>query len=290
MNYKFRLTTTLALSQNIQKKGLEISRSRKRISKLNEKLKPNFNNLRKAVKDLRKLSVPKVRLIEKDPKVINANKQQQARVKEISALIRYDIINLLKEIDNIVLNLRQVIFDSDTILYRESRTLDKFYKIINKINDKNLAARVTNQISILKEEIKSTARRLYEQSKKPNILNKPWKKKKPIKISDKLTSLSTSLAESDKILNKLKITKIKEIVKNSEKQLHNVSKIEIAIVSLIPELKLHLKKIRNNLSFLESSAKGRIQEKLDDTEFKIDKTMNQITSNAERLLEDIFYC
>ena len=287
MGYKLRLATTASLSGNIQESANTIAKSRSRIKQLNEKLKPSFASLKKARTELTKLSSQKARLKEEHPRLKNMYAKKQQAVKDISASIMYNIVNILKEIDSIVFDMKSVIFDADTILYRESKTLDKFHKEVGKIKDKKLSAEIAGQLNVLKEEMKTAARRLYESVEAAGILKKPFSRKKKLALSQGISQLSTEAVQLEKVLEKLKITNIEEITKNAEKELNDIRRIEIAIVSLVPELKRHLSRIRNDLYLLESSAAERIKEKLSSSERKLDKTLAKISSQAEQLFEEI---
>ncbi|MBR9691928.1 hypothetical protein GOV06_04015 [Candidatus Woesearchaeota archaeon] len=283
LGYKLRLAKTSDLSKDIQEKAVEIARSRVRIAKLNQKLKPSFEKLKKANIELTKFLSPKVK---KTSKVRNMSAGKQQAAKELSAAIRLDIINILKEIDSIISDLKKVIFDADTMLYRQSRAIDRLHKEVDKLKDKKLSLKLANQLNILKEDMKSAARRLYELAKAPSLLKKSFKKKK-IMVSTSILKLSIEAAQLDKILKKLSVNSIDEITKKAEKELDDLQKIEIVIISLVPNLKLHLTHIRNNLHLLDPSSALRAEDKLTRSEKYLEKTMAKITSQAEKLFEEI---
>jgi hypothetical protein len=287
MHYKFRLAPTSAISKDIQKRAVDIARARVDIAKLNQDLNLHFEELKKANIELTKLSAQKVELKEAHPTIKDMDAGKKAAIKEISAIARHDAAHILNEIDAIISDLKRIILDADTILYRESKALDKFHAEITKLADKNLAAKLASQVSILKEELKTAARRLYELVKDPELTKKPFSKERMQPVSKNVIQLSKEVAELENLLEKLNITNLDEITKDAEKELNDLKKIEISIVSLVPELESHLTHIRSKLYLLEKSAAGRLEERLSASEKKLKKALDKIAFLAEKLFEEI---
>ena len=279
--YKLRLASTSSLSKDIQEKAATLKHSRAKIKKLNNNLNPLFGKLKKAKAELTKFEAQEVKLKEKEPRLKDVYAEKEADLKDISSSIIYDIVNILKEIDSIAIDMKKIIFDADTILYRESRTIDKLHK---KIKGMNLAKEINNKLILVKEDMKTAARRLYESVEAQKALKKPFKKRKKILISKKIKKLSTEAGELEGLLEKLKLTNIDEITKDAEKELDDLEKIEFAVVSLAPELKSHIIHIKSKLYLLDA---GRIEEKLNSTERKLNKILSKISSQAEKLFEEI---
>ncbi|MBW2996193.1 hypothetical protein KY332_02715 [Candidatus Woesearchaeota archaeon] len=284
--YKLRLATSTSLSRSIQENAATILKSRNEIARISKRLQPNFQKLKKANSELSKLSVQKVKLRQKQPQLGDTYARQSSTVKELSAIIRHDTIDLLKQIDSIISDLKNICLDADTILYRESRALDQFHREVDKLADKKQSAQIANQLNLLKQEIKTTARRLYETAGAPEILKRPLAKEK-IEVSKNIFLLGKEIEALDKILDRLKIANINEITKNIEKELRDLQRIELAVSTLIPELKKQLAVIRNDLYLVESSAAARIEEKLSATEKSLERALARIISSAEKLLEEV---
>jgi hypothetical protein len=283
-SYKLRLTPTPALSSSIQKNAVEIAKSRLRIKTLNAKLKISFAKLKKLNAELTKLAAKTVKLKEKNPRLRDRHRKQREAVKDLSAEIRQDIVIILKEIESIASDLKKIIFDADTILYRENKALERFNEAVKKL-DKKTAAKISAQIRVLKEELKTTARRLYESVSTSGFLKKPFSKK--FEVSSQIAKLSSEAASLETVLERLRISRIEDIAKKAEKELADLRKIEIAAISLIPELKAHLSRIRNDIYILEPSFAGRIENNLNTTATHLAKTVYTISKQAEKLFEEI---
>ncbi len=283
--YKFRLASTAALSKDIQEKAIELTKSRIKIAKLTALLKPSFIRLKSANIELTKFYAQREKPKKQTKELRLAYSKKQGVVRDISSTIMFDIVNILKEIDSIIKDVKKIIFDADTILYRESKALDRFHKQASQIQDQKQAAKLMNQINLLKEEMKTTARRLYESVEASTATAKPAKK--PISIASTVSKLSLEAAESEKILRKLKVTNIEEITKNAEQELNDLRKIEIALISLVPKLKMQFAFIRSKVHLLDSSAAGRVEERLKSTEDSMNRALNKISSQAEKLFEEI---
>jgi hypothetical protein len=286
MGYKLRLASTSFLSKDIQKKAVALVKSRVKVARLNERLGLSFEKLKKANVEPTKLAVQQAKLKEAHPALINLHAKQEALVKDISSSIMYDAVHLLKEIEDIYFTLKRIILDADVILYRESKTLDKFHREIIKLENKEMALKLINQINSLKEEMKTVARRLYESAKSPALLKKPFKKKK-VAVSKQLILLSAETSEIDALLKRLNVTKIDEITKDAEKELIDLAKIELAVFSLFPELSSHLSHLRSRLYLLDKPVSGRLGEKISNSESILNRVLKKISFNAEKLFEEI---
>ncbi|MEE9525578.1 MAG: hypothetical protein V3V78_03155 [Candidatus Woesearchaeota archaeon] len=285
--YKFRLATSVSLSKSIQENAATILKSRNEIKRITERNKLNLKKLKKANADLSKLSVQKVKLKEKSTKLKNTYKKQESAVKELSAIIRQDTIEILDQINSIIKDLKNILLDSDTILYRESKALDKFHREIDLLADKKQSAQIANKLNLLKEEMKTTSRRLYQAIEAPIILRKPFAKPLKEPISKHIFLLGKDIEGIERIFDKLNISRIDEIIKKAERQLSDLRKVELAVTILVPTLKQHLAVIKDDIYLLESSAASRIEEKLSNTEKYLEKSLAKATNSAEKLLQDI---
>ena len=95
------------------------------------------------------------------------------------------------------------------------------------------------------------------------------------------------MEEIGKLLEHLNIDDIDDIVKNSEKQLDNLEKIETNSISTIKKLEQYLIEIKNKLYLLEGDVEDKVRKKIIETEKRFDKIKSKITKSAESLLKDI---
>ncbi len=286
MAYKFKLTPVPILSRQIKEYSAMIAKSRNETISLRKKITSSLEKLKKANNNLTKFSVQKAKLKEKNPKLKNTYTEKKEKVKDLSAETRLNFVHLLKKIDSIVLDLKEIIFSADTLLYKENKNLNRLHKEIKKLKNKKLSAKTASQINILKQEIKSAARRLYESAKAPELLKKPFTKK-ATNLEKTIFELGIESASLEKALEKLNVNNIKEITKKAEKELDNLKKIELAVVSLVPEIKSHFAYIRSHHYLLEPSAAGRVEDRLSISEKKLDRILDKIESQAEKLFKEI---
>jgi len=285
--YKIRLVPTASLSADIQKRAKDLAKARYTIAKLNQRLNPLFEQLKNIDIEMTKLSVQKAELEEEHPRLKDMYAKQKSILKELSASVRYSVVELLNEMANAVNDLRKIMFDADTLLYRENRMIDKLHKQIFKLKDKELSVKIMNQLNLIKEDIKTAARRLYESVDASELLKKPFAKRKEFPVSEEIARLSMEAVGLEKVLEKLKVTSIDEITKDAEKELADLEKIEIAVVSMFPEFKENLSHIISRLHLLDFSAAERIREKIAVFEAKMDRILERISAHAEELFEEI---
>ena len=85
----------------------------------------------------------------------------------------------------------------------------------------------------------------------------------------------------------MNVANIDEIARDAEKELNDLEKIDVAIVSIFPDFSENIAAIRSKLYLLDPSAGGRIEEKLNAFEFHLNRVLNRISSHAEELFEEI---
>lgn len=287
LSYKFRLKSTLRLSEDIKKNVKGIIKSGELIASLKENLDTSFKKLKKANIELTKLSVQEAPLKrELHPRLRDLHADKKSDVNNTSAIIMYDIFHILKEIDTITSDIKNIMADAFALMYRENRAISRMHVKIISLEERNkFSSEVANQLNILEEDIKTSARRLYEAIKSPDLLKEPFKK--PFSISEKISELSDEAAGLEKVLERLNLSNVNEIVRDAEKELGDIKKIELAVVSVTPELKSHIAHIKGNIYLLGSSAAGRVNDRLAKTESNIDNSFSKMSSDAKKLFEEI---
>ena len=202
-SYKFRsLFSSSMLSKSIEKNTTRLKTTIASMENIYLEIKPAFEKLKKANIELTKLAVYAASLKEK-PKLKDLYKKNEEIAAKINKSIAFKTTKLFNRIDSAIKILEKIIFDADAAIYKESKRLNKLIRQIQDLEDKKLAQTLLNKINLVKEDIKTSARRLYEASREEEISAKYPGKTKKIVISEEIKSLGIETAKIDSILKKL---------------------------------------------------------------------------------------
>jgi len=277
------------LSENIKKNSENLKNILSLIRHNNsEKLNKVFELLKKANIYLTKLAVQSAELKEKKPELKNLYKEKEKVVMKINQTIERIVNRMFDNIKDVIKDLKKITFDADAILYKESRTLDKFISKISKLEDKELAGKLLNRINLVKQDIKTAARRLYEASRAElkSILEKyPIEEKQPISEEIKKAGIETESLQD--ALSHLKVNDIDEITQKAEKELQDIKKIEIDVLSVFPVIERYILKIKNLLYLLDEEVAERIKISIAKIDEFINNSKKAISDQAEEILEKI---
>ncbi len=276
-NYKIKSMLPVSyLSKNIKKNSENLKNILSLIRHNNsEKLNKAFELLKKANIYLTKLAVQSAELKEKKPELKNLYKEKEKVVMKINQTIERIVNRMFDNIKDVIKDLKKITFDADAILYKESRTLDKFISKISKLEDKELAGKLLNRINLVKQDIKTAARRLYEASRAElkSILEKyPIEEKQPISEEIKKAGIETESLQD--ALSHLK-------------ELQDIKKIEIDVLSVFPVIERYILKIKNLLYLLDEEVAERIKISIAKIDEFINNSKKAISDQAEEILEKI---
>ncbi|MBW2981287.1 hypothetical protein KY343_00260 [Candidatus Woesearchaeota archaeon] len=288
-NYKFRsLIPSSVLSWSIEKDTDKLKTNLDSINEIFSKTNKIFENLKKANTELTKLAVQSTRLKEKQ-KLKDMYKEKEEIVLKINKSIAFNTARLFNRIDFAVKILEKIVFNADAFLYKESKRLNKFITKIEKLDDKKLSQALLNKIELVKEDIKTTARRLYEISRAgEEILEKyPEEKSKKIDISEEIKKLEIEAADMEKTLKHLAVTEIDHIYTNAEKLLEDLRRIELDAVSDMPKLEMHFTNINSHLYLLDNEIRLSIKKRSNSSKENFTKIKKKIAEHAKNLLQDI---
>jgi hypothetical protein len=289
-NYKFRrLLPSSIVSKSIEKSTNKLNTITDSIEEISSQINITFEDLKKANTQLTKLAVQATRLKEK-PKLKNLYKEKEELVSKINNSIAFKTTKLFNRADLVVKILEKITFNADAALYKENKRLNKFIDKTKKIENKELSQKILSKINLVKADIKTAARRLYETSRaeETGLLEEyPSKETKELKISEEIKKLGIEAAQIDLILKKLTVTNIDEISKNAEKLLTDLRKIELDVMIGMNKLEEHFVKVNTLLYLLEDKTSSLIKKRLRSSKEILTKTKKRITEHAKNLLKDI---
>ncbi|MBW2966557.1 hypothetical protein KY342_05625 [Candidatus Woesearchaeota archaeon] len=287
-NYTIRsLFPSSMLSKSIEKNTGKLKTTITSIKDISVQIKSEFEQLKKANIELTKLAVYATKLKEK-PKIKDFYKQNEEAVSKINKSISSKITHLFNKIDFATKILEKIIFNADAVIYKESKGLNNLIKQIQSLEDKKLSQMLLNKINLVKEDIKTAARRLYEASRaEEEVLEKyPEKSKKTI-ISEEIKKFGIETAKIESVLKKLTLNNIDQITENAEKLLNDLKKIELDVIIAINKLEEHFDKINPLLYLLEEDIAYSIKKKSNSSKELLTNTKKRITEHAKNLLKDI---
>jgi hypothetical protein len=286
-NYKFRsLFPSSILSGSIERSTNKLKITINSVEMTSSQVNALFEQLKKANVELTKLAVQTTRLKEK-PKLKDLYKEKEETVSKINKSIEFNITRLFNRIDFAVKLLEKITFNADASLYKESKRLNQFIDKIKKLEDKELSKTLLSRIELVKEDIKTTARRLYESSRaeEKGILRK--EKPRILSTSEEIKKLGIEAASLELSLKQLAITDIDQIYKTSERLLKDLKKIELDAIATMPKLEDHFIKINVLVYLLENSTRSSIKKRINSSKKDATRIKKRITEHAKNLLKDI---
>jgi hypothetical protein len=291
-NYKIRsLLPSLTLSKSIEKSTTRLNTIMGSIEEISSQINDAFEDLKKANIHLTKLAVQATRLKEKKPKLKDLYKEKEELVSKLNQSIALKTTKLFNRTDLVVKILERITFNADAVLYKENKRLNKFIAKTKKVENKELSQKILSKINLVKADIKTAARKLYEASRaeeEKGILEEyPSKESKELRISEEIKKFGLEAAQIDLILKKLTVTNIDEISKNAEKLLTDLKKIELDVMVGMNKLEEHFVKINALLYLLEDKTSFSVKNRLKSSKEILIKTKKRITEHAKNLLKDI---
>lgn len=290
IGYKYRWFASVdSLSKDIENSSDRLRESMDKIYLLMPKIMEVFEEVKKLKPEFDKLHVQVAKLKEYHPELQNQLHEETEELSEKTSSIFLDIGRVFNGMEKAIMTIKDIVFDADAIIYKESKQLDKFASKIGSIKDSELARHVMIKINETKEELMSVARKLFEAAKaeEKSMFPESGEQKQRTPISQQIRSLGIKVEEIGRILDHLDIDDIDDIVKNSEDQLDNLKKIEMNAVLAIKKLEGYMIDIKNKLYLLEDDVADKTRQRTIATERKFDKVKADITKNAENLLKDI---
>ena len=289
-NYKFRsLIPSSMLSKSQERSTVKLKENLDSLEEISSKIKSLFDQLKKADTELTKLAVQATRFKEKQ-KLRDLYKQKEEARSKINKSISFNTIKLFNRVYFAIKILEKIIFNADAALYKESKRLNRIIGKIERLEDKKLSQTLLSRIELIKEDIKTAARRLYESSRaeEKGILEKyPSERPKRIPVSEEIKKLGIEAAGMDLSLKKLAVTDIDHICESAEKLFKDLKKIEIDAITAIPKLEENFIKINSLLYLLEDETRSSVKNKLASSKEDLTKTKRRITEHAKNLLKDI---
>jgi hypothetical protein len=188
-----------------------------------------------------------------------------------------EAVNKLKALD----------IDADTLIYREEQLLNRFIRKILKLEDKKLARETLNKINLVKEDMKTIARRLYVSAHAQEKRIFKEYKKPTAPLSEKIKKLGIDVESIENTLSRLKIDDMDQITSKAEKELDDLKKIELDIQLIMPKIEKNLVFIKNHAYLIEDDIAEKIKARTAQAEGQISSAKQEITDQAELLLQDI---
>jgi hypothetical protein len=258
------------------------------IEEISSKIKDKSEQLKKANNQLTKLAVQSTRLKERE-KLKDMYREREEAVSKLNKSIALNTAKLLDGVDFGMRILQRIIFNADASLYKESKKLNKFIGKIEKLEDRKLSQTLLNKIELIKEDIKTTARRLYELSRaEEEILEKyPEEKSKKLNMAEEIKKLGIEAADMEKALRHLAVTEIDQIYQNAEKLLEDLRRIEFDAIIVMPKLEKHFININSHLYLLENEIRSSVKKRLKSSDENFRQTKKKIIEYAKNLLQDI---
>ena len=275
-----------SMSKDIQETAVSLGKFLEEIEKQRSKLEKDFASLKKLKPELGKLGVRVAKIEEYKPKLQDKLHGKKVKYEHLNHSVMRDTDKLLNLFDQAVQDVKNIVFDANTLFVNENKVLDGFaHKIKSIKGDSKLANELLGRINEVKEEMKSVARRLFESSRAEEHDIFDTKPKKP--IAEQLKKLGVMIDEVGKVLVKLNIDNIDDIVKKSEQELTIIKKVGLEAIIALSQLERLLDFLKAKYSFLEESTFKKADERLSASERRFLKIKKQITEKAKKLFENI---
>lgn len=289
--YKWDLRSAESMSQLIQEISKDLGKSLDRADTLYNKMSKCIKELKEIKPEIDELQEKASKLDEYEPTLPTKLGQKKEKASELTASCRNEMQDFLKHIHKATSSTKKIMHFSNSLLYKESKKLDSFAKKINSSDtDSKLREELLSRINHVKEDMKTTARKIYEAAtaEDDSVLedNSENSIKKP--VSDCISALGVAISDIGKILETLDIDDIDHIVSKSEEEMESIKKIALDCIIV-------LSKIDRYHSELEEGSKSiheneEIKKDLGEFDKYLSKVKNNIKLQAGMLLEDIKIC
>ena len=290
LGFKWRLISIESLCNDIEESSKRLKNSVGKTDNLMKGVYSAFEEIKQIKPEFNKLHIQVAKLKEYNPKLQDMFHEQKEKLSEKTSHIFLDLGRIFTETEKSTTELKNIMLDADSILYKENQQLDKFTEKIKQLKDSTLSHELLIKINTAKEDMVSVARKLFESAKaeeKDILIETTKTTKQRIPLSEQIRSLSIQIEEVGKVLEHLNIDDIDDILKSAEKQIDYVEKIELDIILIIKKLEKYLIEIKNKLYLLDDKVASKVRIRLISCEKKFDKTKEGITKSAENLLKEI---
>ncbi len=288
MPYRFKISSEDALFKTIEKLAPEVDSSIESIKSLSSDLEKIYKRIKDIYPDLSRLNLQKVKLSETPSRLKEVDKRKD--YIDINSEFLEKTENLCRQIVAAAYALKKIISNTNTLIYREDKELNRLASGLKKLDDPELSQEILNKINSVKEAMKTTSRRLLESARAQEhelFIRSFEKKPASPSVSEKIKELGMDAGRIDDAIEKLNINSIDEITEKSEKQLLEFKKIELLAKTVIPRLDSTLIDIKNKLYMLSDDTSKKIVSLLDKTGSRLEKSKKQITSQTQDLFERI---
>ncbi|MBD3249065.1 hypothetical protein GF336_03395 [Candidatus Woesearchaeota archaeon] len=288
ITYRFRLSSDDALFKEVEELAPKVHDSIESLKKLNSGIEKLYKQIKNIYPRLSKLNVQKVKLSETPSRL-----RQDEKIEDYlntSSEFMEKAGYLLDEVENIISLLKKIINNTNTLIYREDKELNRLASRLKKLDDPELSQEILNKINSVKEEIKTTVRRLLESARaQEHELFVRTFDKKPLSssISDRIKDLGMEASRIDDAIEKLDISHIDKITEKSEKQLLDLKRIEFLARIVVPKLDNIIIDIKNRIHVLPDDKAKKAKSLLEKTELNLEKAKKQMTSQIQHLFERI---
>lgn len=275
-----------SLSRDIQDNASSLGVLLGDIARLRSGLEADFVELKKLKPELGKLGVRVAKIEEYKPKLQDKLHDKRVRYEHLNHSVLREVGRLFDLFDRAVLLVKVIVFDADSLLVREDKALDGFAgKIKSLKGDSSLANELISRINEVKEDMKTVARRLFESSRASE--HDLFETRPRVSVADQIKRLGVMIDEVGKVLVKLDIDDIEDVVQKSEQELAAVKKVCLEAVIALSQLERLLDFFNARFSFLEEQTFHKAQERLSSSDKLFSDVKKRITDRAERLFESI---
>jgi len=276
------------LCEKIEQKNIDLKESIDKLENLMPKIEKGLSEIKDISPEFSKLKVQVANLKEYRPKLHDMYEEAREAVLDLNNSIKNNLDNSLDQIDKGLDCIKSIMFSADCLILKEEKLLNGFAKKINAVEgDDDLKKLMINKINLIKEDIKSITRRLFEKARaeQDDIFDKQKKTKLP--LSEEIKRLSVEIDSVGRVLERLNIDDIDEITKDCEKEIDDIEKIEEDVMDMVNKIESYLKKIQGKLHLLEDDISDKLRQRVDDSYKKLEDIKADITNNAKKIFESV---
>jgi hypothetical protein len=285
MGYKFSLMTTAGLGRRIGKRADEFYKITLSIADINKDISEQFEQLKKVKPKLSKLKVQAAELKEEKPRLQDLYEQHEKEIHGIEEKLASDIRKMLRLIEEAALFIKDIIFDADTIIYRENKRLSSMIRKARKMADAVAANRIVFRLNTIKAEMKSLTLRLLQASEleEEEVLSYPAKKFEMEETGIK--KFGSELAELEE--EGFGMLKVDLIISNSRKKLKDLRTVEMKVIFLMISIDRYFDYLKSKVYLFEDDVRENIEKKILDSAGNFEGIKKDIREQALSLYENI---
>lgn len=253
--------------KKINKYALELEEDFKKIEIEKDKAEKGFEDLKRLNLSFAKMNVKAKDYEDKSEGLAKENK----RLKETSLKV-YEIIGpLLKLIIKDLDTVRKIIRYNNKLILNQEKFLDRLY-------DKDLDKKIKDKIITLRENMKSSARKLYEME---NLEEKKAFSERKYKINKIIKKISDLGIEFEHLIKKK--AEIKHVLDNTEKGLLDLNNIEESAEVIIPYLENAFEKVKTKAYLLHEDVYVNAKDSISNSKERFDSIRYDVKKDIEKL-------